>query len=231
MDDPGGPIRHPARAPLTLSDLFVYPDLIEVNDRIDQRLYKSSVFLTNAESLKGGVVLEGDEKSGRTSLLRRLFCEYYDRNFYPILLNGSQLYRATEQSVAQALTSAIEEQYGPGRREEFMQLSRAKRIVLIDDLDDSRVKSSAARAELIRLLKAQFDYVLISIEQPLGLTSQRPSPDDPLITFSRFRIQPFGYLLRNKLVAKWHSLGADGALDEPTLLARRDASERIIDSV
>lgn len=231
LDDPGGPIRHPARQQITLGDLFVFPDLLEITDSPDKRQYRTSAFLANPAAIGDGILLEGDDKSGRTSLLRHLFREYYDRDFYPILIRGEHLNREDARGVERVLRAAIGRQYGADNVERVLQIERERRVVLVDDFDDTNLKSDAARSTVLKELRGRFGYVIAAVNETFELGNASSAASGELLTLDRFRIQPFGYLLRWRLIAKWQTLGADGTLDEQTLLARCDESERVLNDV
>jgi hypothetical protein len=231
LDDIGGPISHPGRATVTLEDLFVYPDLLEFSDKPHQRLYKSSAFLASPEAVSDGVLLEGDEKSGKTSLLRHLFRVHYEREFYPVLIAGRLFNRDDASGVRRVIEAAIRSQYGESRFEEVRQAPRAKRVAMIDDLDEAKIKSSSGCSQILRHVRELFAHVIVTSGQTFEIDQADPSQNQELLSLKRFQVQPFGYALRSKLIAKWHALGADGTLDESTVLARCDQSEKLINYV
>lgn len=74
LDNPGANFSHPARQKLTLADIFVYPTLREMGPE-DATTYVSvsSRALISQKVLTGGVVIAGEEKTGKTSLLLTLY--------------------------------------------------------------------------------------------------------------------------------------------------------------
>jgi hypothetical protein len=230
LDDVGAPLRHPGRQEVTLEDLFVYPELLEITDKPNQRLYKSSTFLVNPEAIGSGIVIEGDDKSGRSSLLRHLFREHLDKGFYPVMISGKQFNREDDAGVRRAIETAVLAEYGAERLEEIMQAPREQRVALIDDFDDSKVRSGAGTSELIKNIQQRFTHVLFTVGS-FEMNQTDPLRGKELMAFTRLQVQPFGYYLRSRLIAKWHSLGADGTVDDAALLSRRDQSERIINYV
>lgn len=60
----------------------------------------------------------------------------------------------------------------------------------------------------------------------------RPHAEGKLVDLKEFKLLPFGYTLRAKLVSRWVERTArDGTLDEGALIARCDQAERMLDTV
>jgi len=110
LDDPGANFQHPT-ASVGLSDIYVYPDLHELSSSARGREFISSSVLLDPARTSNGVLLEGDEKSGATSLLYRLYDEYHDRGYVPLLLRGRDIKRTAAQIDA-LIVRAVREQYG-----------------------------------------------------------------------------------------------------------------------
>ena len=68
LSDPGG-VFESKGSPLTLADLYVYPDMQETAGRAEQRRILSTSVLEDVTRLDGGVLLTGEEKVGATSPL------------------------------------------------------------------------------------------------------------------------------------------------------------------
>lgn len=56
------------------------------------------------------------------------------------------------------------------------------------------------------------------------------SDQSQTLSLDHYKLQPFGYSLRSKLIEKWFSLGNDGSIDESTFISRCDEAERLMNS-
>lgn len=89
LDDPGAFLKHPSSKKIALSDIFIYPDLRKIGNESDKKQkIISSRRLLSPDVISSGVVIEGEEKSGCTSLLLKLYQEYHDQGFIPVLIQG-----------------------------------------------------------------------------------------------------------------------------------------------
>lgn len=93
--DDAGAISHPETAsPISLQDIYVYPDLCKVHERAKAREFLDAKLLKDPKNTREGVVLQCDERTGGTSLLYQLFLAYLDQGFAPILIRGSDIKRS-----------------------------------------------------------------------------------------------------------------------------------------
>ena len=142
LDDPGATFSRSGRPNLSLADIYIYPDLLEVG--MDQRagnLVSSSVLRDPGKTIEG-CLLEGEEKAGCTSILYRLYDEYYNRGFVPLYIKGTAIRSAQSKNIDQAIHRAISEQYCEEAIGKFDRLSGSQKVLLLDDFDDGPVISS-----------------------------------------------------------------------------------------
>ena len=233
LEDPGAYIKHPGRANVALSDIYVYPDIQLVgNGDARRRVYISSAKFLVPEATAEGVLLEGDEKAGCTSLLYQLYRQYHDRGFVPVLIKGKDLKKATAPEIDALIRHAIEYQYGKGQVELFLQLSRAQKLLLLDDFDESPMKAGNARANILCLLRERFGHLVVTVGDMFEMREMLDGDASrALMALEHYKLQPFGYVLRSQLITRWLTLGADGSLDEATLIARKDQAEKLMQFV
>ncbi|MDC8016273.1 metallophosphoesterase [Tahibacter soli] len=224
-----GAISHPdTTSPLTLQDIFVYPDLRKVNERGKTSEFINSKALRQPAETRKGVILKCDERTGSSSLLYQLFLSYLDQGFAPLLIRGSNIQRATSKHVDELIDSTIREQYDEHDRVLVSQKSRKEKILLVDDIDESKVVDAQGRAEVLSHLKKIADHVVIVISGNYGLEElleENNSAD--LVEFERYDIQPFGYSRRSELVKRWISIGGKN-IGDAELISECDKAERLI---
>ena len=233
LDDPGAYFKHPGRADIGLPDIFVYPDLRKVGNGEDRkRAFVSASRLLAPEVTADGVLVEGDEKSGRTSLLYQIYREYHDRGFVPLLIKGKELRKVTDAELDALIIRNVEEQYGKPHIAAFEQLSRTQKFLLLDDFDDSPMKASDARAGLLCGLRKRFGHLVVTVGDMFEMREMLDGDASrALIALEHYQLQPFGHVLRAQVIDRWLSLGADGTVDDATFMARRDQAEKLMNVV
>ena len=155
LDDPGAFLTRSGRSTLTLTDVFVYPDLKSV-DVGDRRTVLNASSLLRPELIANGVLISGDEKFGRTTLLYQIYREYHDRGFVPVLLNGKHISKTSDRDIDSLIRTAVREQYGVDKLISFEQLSKSKKVLLIDNFDESPLGESTARTKVLQGLQKRF---------------------------------------------------------------------------
>lgn len=232
LDDPGANFQHPSRPRISLSDIYVYPDLLEAGSEKRSGSFLSSSSLIDPSKTVDGVLLEGEEKVGRTTLLYRLYDEYHERGFAPLMINGSGIKQIKTRDLDTLIRKAVVEQYGEGGVCTFEQLPVTKKILLLDDFDESRTRAVKDRAEVLRALRGRFAHVVITVGELFEVRETlREAASSELSEFKHYQIQPFGYSLRGKLIQKWFRLGSDGSMDESAMIDKYDQAERIMETV
>lgn len=233
LDDPGAYLSGNGRGRIRLQDIFVYPDLKPLGGADEKQRYVSSVSLLSSPEVEGGVLLQGDEKIGATSLLYQLFREYHDRGRVPIYLFGSQIKRTTSDEIDGVIRRAVAAQYGDDAVAVFGQVSKRDKVLFLDDFDDCTVKSDAARAQILARLKERFGGLVVTVGPMFEMKeiASEGGLDYELGSFTKYRLQSFGNVKRSELVRRWCEINSDLSVDEADLLGRCDAAEKLINGV
>ncbi|MCW5886715.1 MAG: metallophosphoesterase [Anaerolineales bacterium] len=233
LEDPGAFFKHPGRTNVGLSDIYVYPDLRKVGNGEDRRrIFINSSRLLAPEVTADGVLIEGEEKAGCTSLLYQLYRQYHDRGFVPLLIKGKDLKRVSDTEIDLLIRHTVDMQYGKGRSSAFEQISSTQKILLLDDFDCSPMKAADARAGLLCTLRKRFGHLVVTVGDMFEMREMLDGDASrALIALEHYKLQPFGHVLRGQLIMRWLSLGAEGTLDEATLIARRDQAEKLMNAV
>lgn len=231
LTDPGGSFKKLSGHDLTLADIYIFPDLMSITDVEESRRIVSSEILTDPIRISGGVLLEGEERIGTSSLLYQLFERYYDRGFVPLLLKGSDLRGTTGKDIDAWIKNAVRVQYGQDALTKFEQLEKSKKLLLLDEFDECSIPAAAFRARGISAVIERFGYLIIAVGELFDLQEVLTYLDaNTRRSFHHYRLLPFGFTLRAKLIRRWFQLGAkDGSLDDASLLARCDQAEKLMD--
>ena len=233
LDDPGAFFRHPGGQNITLSDVYIFPDLHRVGEDPERRrVLTSSSRLLAAEVTASGILIEGEEKAGATSLLYQLFRQYHERGFVPLYLKGKDLRKISDTEIDTLLRHTVELQYGKAQSAPFEQLPSSKKLLLLDDFDDGPMKDASARASLLCALRKRFGHIVVTVSEMFEMREMlEVDGSRSLLSLEHYQLQPFGYALRARLIERWFQLGSDGTLDEGAFSARCDQAERLMNAV
>lgn len=228
LADPGAIIHPGVPAGLTLQDIYVYPDLRKVHSRRQTGEFNDSQILKKPSSIKGGVILKCDERTGSTSLLYQLFESYLTQGFAPLIIRGSDIKRANLGHLREIVDAAIKEQYAAEHRLAVSQRSRSELVLLVDDVDESRVLDAAGRFALLAQLRQIADHLIVVVSTSFGLDEVlEHDRNESLVDIDQYEIQPLGYRKRAELVRRWVTLGGR-SLPGEELIAECDKAERLI---
>lgn len=214
LDDSGLPIRHRVRGNLALSDYFIFPDLASLDSELrvsGVRVRGNRVVQVIEENKR--VVLVAPDKSGRTSLAKRLFAELHSQGYAPLLLNGSHLPKSGKfETLLSRLHSQVSEQYEAISGDEYDQIPIEKRVVIIDDLQ-KYAGDRMARERSLADIEPRFGIVVVITSEQMcidelfdsdGSTSRSVSVLD---SFALYLMLPFGHGRCEDFIRQWVSLG------------------------
>lgn len=227
LNDPGAPILDAQSREIELAQFYVFPDMTDLTQsgKPGRVTLYSSVDLASLEMIKPGVVVVGEEKSGRTSLLYQLFGRYRDAALVPIIVSGKDLKHTQPDQINRVIRAAFEAQYETDYLQ-YQQLESARKIVLIDDFQLTTIKNEQHRQALLANLKAVTGGLLITCDRSLS-TSGFVLEGAKL---RRFGLQPFGYKARLELIQQWYGF-SEPNLSEAEFVVRCDEAERVVNHV
>jgi len=205
----GAPIRHPSGRELTLSDLYVYPDLLPLMDLSGDRIYvyQDALDILEDSESQNVYILQGASQSGRTSLLKMYIQHLYQSGINPIYVSGRDI---KNEHILNVLKDAYKEQYGNKEvsYEQFLaKTSKDKRVVLIDNIDLSKLNANGQDYVCKELLK-NYDKVFVTSKDNLEVKNLVDQNQKNTI-YCQYHIEPLGYEKRNELIDKWVKFGQD----------------------
>lgn len=194
------PIHNSENVKMTLDEFFVFPDLERLNTKqikVDENFTDSSSILDDTQYHL--VMLEGDDQSGKSSLINMYYLRFVDKYMYPILVKGNKL---SKDNVDKMIGDAFEEQYIGDDKEKFIQYEKERKILLIDNFDESILNDTAKKSIIDQLLN-RFQKVIITTRENENVSSSYffMEKKDTLLA----RIKPLGHLKRNELVKKFYT--------------------------
>ena len=238
LDDPGASYQHPAKPDLTLSDIYVFPNLKPFQIKKGNEFVYSSLVegrdLLKTLAGKQRVIIFGRHQAGKTTLAKVLFRDFYNKGITPVLVNGDEL--SSTHLKVDRLTGLVEalfqKQYNNPHLPAFQQLDRDKTVVIVDDYDHSRLNAKG-RQKLLEVLLSRYDRVVIFGDDILRMEEIASGSEgsDVLADFDQFEIVQFGHLLRSKLIGQWYSIGSEYEADQQEVERRIHHTEQLITSL
>ena len=236
LDDIGANILHPRHDRVTLRDLFVYPDLLPVDDDISKvrnRIKKT----VSAERLLYGVesshvILYGDESAGKTALLRMLFTEYYSKGKIPLYVSCAQTSCRTVARFRNLLERSYGDTYEGEDFTQYEQLAASQRVLLLDDVDFEG-KGTGIHADVLDFVRQFADKAVVVVNDLLSVQNYATRETRAAIfnKYSTFHLQQLGHVKRDEMIKRWILLGQqprDWAT--PETLTRRDELRSVINT-
>ncbi|MBS0405860.1 MAG: metallophosphoesterase [Proteobacteria bacterium] len=228
LNDAGGNFSHTAKERLTLEDVFVWPDLRDWDmQEVNKQKTKSSSSMI-ADTVKGHrFIIYGDEKSGKTTLLYRLFRDLIGQGLVPVYLSAHSTSIKAENDPEKRINRAIEEQYG--NPEAVHRSPKELRVLLLDDVD--RLRSGIHTLPML-LDYAEQHFASVSLTASASFEIANLASREAMIVLAPFQshdLMPFGLKLRHQLIKKWCGLAPVGTAVE--LDRRVNEVESIVNAV
>ncbi|MFQ1778519.1 metallophosphoesterase [Aeromonas veronii] len=210
-NDLGGAFQNSGTDHLKISDIYVYPHIKEIGNDVDNRLYDASE-LKRIDFIGECIILKGDEKTGKTTLLKTLLVEHLKNGFHPLYMDGKELKISKPNQLTRSIESAINTQYTKESAfDTYKQVPKEKRILFFDNFDEIQVKSTSGLDCILNELKSTFGNIVITVNELFDLTSFiNEHTVNPFNGYRNFSIQPFGFRKRNELIKRWYSVGSNG---------------------
>lgn len=217
---------HPRKQDVQLSDVFVYPDIIEMNSEKEKPDTISSEVVLQSDYKK--VIFYGDEQFGKTSLLKHLFTEFYRLGFTPVMLDAKQAIVNSEQFL-RVIDKRVEELYGADAKVKYAQAPFDEKVVLVDDLDGAGARGDVL-ARVLRNLEGQFGRIIITAGERYEVTAVASAEAaDAIAEYKEFRMLGFGFKLRHDLIRRWYEIGQE--LSQAELQEKVFSTEQTINGV
>jgi len=210
LRDPGIDLRHPERGSLSLDDIFVFPDMREVEQ--DPTPKQPKIF--NSRKLLGLtaqhplVLITGARESGKSCLAKRMFVEFLEAGLVPVLLDGANSrLRGDALKDRREIERAFEEQYASDR-DQLKALDRNKLVLLFDNYQ--ALSLHVAPQVLAALTHIAGRVVLFShdlvqhVQELVSLTARKNGAPD----VAHFQIMPYGHVRREELIDRYIQLAA-----------------------
>lgn len=207
LTDLGSNVSHQAREQVDLADLYVYPELEQQDDGDENPIIVSGEDLSQ-ELAKGtaSTLIKGDQSSGKTALLKRLYAEALKYELFPVYISGARLKSSGARDIQRLVERCVEEQYAEDSVTKVLQAKPEQRILLLDNLDRYEFPDRYMSNVLGQLSK-QFIKIIATVDSAFDLKEALLTADlSSLRAFVQLRLLEFGFRLRFELVSKWFAL-------------------------
>lgn len=214
ITDLGSNVSHQARERIDLADLYVYPELEQEDDDEESQIIVSGSELSQELAIATeSVLIKGDQSSGKTALLKRLYADALEVDIYPIYINGARIKSSSEREIQRLIERCVTEQYAGDSATEILQAKPEKRILLLDNLDRCGFPDRYM-SNVLEHLDKQFLKIIATVDSAFDLKEALLTTDlNSLRAFVQLRVLEFGFRLRLELVSKW--FGLDGKKQRP----------------
>lgn len=235
----GGPYTHPNKTNITLSDIFIYPRIRELT--LEEREKGADVLIkpidskTLCELDESGnkIILIGGDKCGKTSLCYTLFKNYHKKGFVPIYIKGAKIKYTDIKRINSLLKRYYTEEYYQDNLSEFVQLENHKKVLIIDDINTSKLNAKYLRILLTNIGKYYPNIIVVGdyLLQAEDILSERDQEYKEMADYKQYEIMEFGHVLRSELINKWNSLGVEEFIAGGELIHKNDEARGIVDTI
>lgn len=227
LDEMPTPIYNHEKEKLKLSEIFIYPDLESMNDRINKTDIDGKYLSAEQLLLDAGhtlFILEGGSQCGKTSLLHMYYKTLSGAHKYPLLLGGKEVNNANLRRI---LRNAYERQYLPefADYDKYEQYDKVDKVLLLDNFDKCK-QARDVKEKMIKEMLLQFGKVIIMVREDKFMV-------DSLNYFSKeatvlYHIKSFGYEKRAKLIEKFYEKYDSQCISQQEMLDKTNEALRMV---
>ena len=232
LRDPGATYSHPRKEMLELSDVFVYPDLREVEIDSGAREQKVVSDVRAVVVARKQVIISGGDGLGKTALAQTLFEDLRQIGIVPIYVDGSDL-PPGNFDLDLLETESFREQYNasasPATLERYRQLDKSRRAIVVDNVHSIKV-NVADLNDVVSKMQMRFATVVLLSSHDFTLLEAAEAdlpPTAALWTMPRYQILETGYVKRHEMIVRWARLGATAMETDQELWSRVDRLEKV----
>ncbi|MBS1715188.1 MAG: metallophosphoesterase [Armatimonadetes bacterium] len=152
------------------------------------------------------MLVVGESKSGKTTLLRKLFADLRSMGKVPLVLCPHDLGSPEIDSVHAALAKRAVEQYGEGADTKFLQVPIEKRAILIDEFQEVKLKSEQLKTLLNSIESLSGMTILFGDELSVLRHVWAAFKDHTILNFRIYRMLPLDGAQQKEIARKVHNV-------------------------
>lgn len=207
LKDVGANFSHSAKRNLLLDDVFVWPELLWIDDPAPIKKQVSGAFFEDVQNVNSGVFIRGNEQSGKSTLLRQYFSSYYGRGYLPLYFKCNWFTKAHVTAPLKAIRYALERQYKKSSHQSWLQEPKTKKVLLLDDVDLTTLSPSSISDALGGMFEYFSTIIVTAKDGSASMDVLSIERIETINHFSQYEIREFGYKKRFELVCKWAAIG------------------------
>ena len=236
LQDPGATFSHPGKPNLLLEDIYVPPNAQELifkdgKDLVNKGRVASKDVL-NFISNKQRVLIIGKERSGKSTLAKVLFRQFYGNGLIPILIDGDEIKTTDPEKFDVLIEARLRQDYKNPLLDKFRQLADDRVVVIVDDFDHAKL-NARGRLNFLDGIHKKFDRLVILGDDLLRFEEMACGELGPKVfsEYTQIELMEYGHILRSAIVDKWYDVNRE-YIANPDELARKVAhAERLIDEI
>lgn len=220
---------------LCIDDVFVFPNLTEIHklgkSSTKPRMHSAQILFENNLKNKKFLII-GEEKSGKTTILKQLFFHYFDRGYMPIYIEGGEIRSINNSDIDKLINKKVRQQYCNIDYNDLVKNDKNKKLLLIDDFHVAKLNSDG-KSVFIEYINKYIPNIIITGNE-LVLVEEISSSKklyEMFAEYNHYAIKDFGKLLRYKLVEKWNKIGRENFINEKELISENDRMTRVINGI
>jgi hypothetical protein len=133
----------------------------------------------------------------------------HQQKLIPVLLSGDDIHgKSVEASLKREVERALRDQYSGDVVEAYSQMDRSQKTLIIDDWHKLKY-GERGQCALLEQIEKCFGNVLCFADDVFAVDQLAGGGAKPFRDYEICEIRELGYLRRNELIRKWHSLGSD----------------------
>lgn len=212
---------HPKKTKLYLSDIFIFQDLRELENKPIKKQPINSEKLLDIQEYEKCLIF-GEGLSGKTSLLSMLQKKLNEEEWIPISIDAKDIKSPETETIKNKIQKAFEKQYSHTQKD-IIKSHESKIILMIDNFDSISLKKLDKKIKFLKCINKIFKYILIFSNDSIELEIMtKQELKEAFKDFRFFAIKQFGHTLRDRMIEKWIYLDQQEELDDNELLEKKD---------
>lgn len=210
--------------PLRLEDIYISPDLKDLNNGKKTTTVKVENLdtLTDAIDVDGAkFAFLGNDSAGKSANCKYLFQKYFELGLYPVLISGSDVgSNIRPETLQNLIEEKIAEQYEVPFK--LSEIDNTRVIVIIDDFHKATKGKNKYWPALMKNLEELFHHIIVTGNSLMLI--ENLNKQDAFENFKIYAILEFGPKFRYELVNKWNTIGVETRFqDHNEILRKNDA--------
>lgn len=228
LEDTGIKFTHTNKSELSLSDIFIYQDLQDIED--NKKLKINSENLLNVTQYPKCMIF-GEELSGKTALVCTLQKEFNAIDLIPIFIDAKDIKSCDLSKFEQQLSRNFTKQYFELENNALKKYYE-KLVILIDNFESLSVRKYDYKSKFLEMINKNFNNVLIFSNDSAQIEIMtKEDLRGRLENFKFFKIKEYGYKLRDKMIEKWLSIGQEELIHDNILIEKKDEFFKKLETV